>query len=50
MHGGVFYKRETHGKTTKIAKEQRKREREFLRQLKTLSREIQKKEKEFLAS
>lgn len=40
MHGGVFYKRETHGKTTLRAKEQRKKERAFLKEMKGVSREI----------
>ena len=40
MHGGVFYKRETHGKTTLRAKEQRKQERAFLKEMKSVSREI----------
>ena len=44
MHGGVFYKRETHGKTTKRAKEQRKKERGFLKELKAISKEIKDKE------
>jgi len=44
MHGGVFYERETHGKTTKRAKEQRKKERGFLRELKDISKEIKDKE------
>lgn len=35
MHGGVFHKRETHGKTTKRAKEQRRKEAAFLKELKT---------------
>jgi hypothetical protein len=43
MHGGVFYKRETHGKTTLRAKEQRKRERSFLKEMKTVTREIEEK-------
>ena len=44
MHGGVFYKRETHGKTTLKAKEQRKKEREFLKEMKSISKEIKDKE------
>ncbi|MFZ0565790.1 MAG: hypothetical protein WAM28_06365 [Chlamydiales bacterium] len=40
MHGGVFYKRETHGMTTLRAKEQRKKERAFLKEMKGISREI----------
>ena len=40
MHGGVFYKRETHGETTLIAKERRKKERDFLKEMKACNREI----------
>jgi len=43
MHGGVFYKRETHGKTTLRAKEQRKRERDFLKEMKACTREVENK-------
>ncbi len=43
MHGGVFYKRETHGMTTLRAKKQRKAERAFLREMKAVSREIMEK-------
>ena len=42
MHGGVFFRRETHGRTTLQAKEQRKRERAVLREMKVVSREISK--------
>jgi hypothetical protein len=44
MHGGVFFRRETHGKTTLKAKEQRKKERGFLKELKAISKEIKDKE------
>lgn len=40
MHGGVFYKRETHGGTTLRAIEKRKKERAILRELKAVNREI----------
>jgi len=42
MHGGVFYKRETHGKSTLRAKEQRKMERSFLKEMKAVTKEISK--------
>lgn len=35
MHGGVFYKRETHGGTTLRAIAKRKREKEFLREMRS---------------
>jgi hypothetical protein len=44
MHGGVFYRRETHGGTTLRAKAQRKRERAILKEMKTVIREIMEKE------
>ena len=40
MHGGVFYKRETHGKTTLRAKAKRKKERAFLKDLKAVNQKI----------
>lgn len=40
MHGGVFYKRETHGGLTLRAKERRKKERALLKQMNGLSQEI----------
>jgi len=43
MHGGVFYRRETHGKTTLRAKNQRKQERAFLKEMKSITREIKEK-------
>ena len=43
MHGGVFFKRETHGKTTLRAKKQRKQERDFLKEMKSCTREIVEK-------
>lgn len=42
MHGGVFYKRETHGGTTLRAKAKRKQERALLREIKALNKEISK--------
>lgn len=41
MHGGVFYRRETHGRATLRAKEQRKSERAFLKEMKAVSNEIE---------
>lgn len=40
MHGGNHYKNKTHGKTTLMAKEQRGKERAFLKEMKAASREI----------
>jgi hypothetical protein len=40
MHGGVFYKRETHGGTTLRAMAKRGQERAFLKEMKAVSREI----------
>jgi hypothetical protein len=40
MHGGVFCRRETHGRTTLRAKLGRKEERGFLNELKQLSKEL----------
>jgi hypothetical protein len=40
MHGGVFFRREKHGRATLLAKEGRKREHAFLREMKAVSREI----------
>ena len=40
MHGGVFYKRETHGGGTLMAKTRRKMERAILKEMKAFSREI----------
>jgi hypothetical protein len=42
MHGGVFYKRETHGKTTYRAIKQRQSERALLREMKQVNHEISK--------
>jgi hypothetical protein len=42
MHGGVFYKRETHGGTTLRAKAKRKRERMFLKEMKAVNEEVEK--------
>lgn len=41
MHGGVFYKRETHGNKTLRAIKQRKQERAFLNEMKALNAEIE---------
>ena len=40
MHGGVFYRREKHGGKTLRAKEERKMERAFLREMKAINQEI----------
>ena len=40
MHGGVFYRRETHGGETLRAKARRKKERAILREMKMISRKI----------
>ena len=42
MHGGVFYKRETHGGTTLRAIRQRKQERALLKEMKEINAEIEK--------
>lgn len=41
MHGGVFYKRETHGATTLRAKAERRSERALLREMKAVNEEIE---------
>lgn len=41
MHGGVFYKRETHGCFTLRAKAERRKERAFLREMLAISKEIE---------
>ena len=41
MHGGVFYKRETHGATTLLAKSERRSERALLREMKAINEEIE---------
>lgn len=46
MHGGIFYKRETHGRTTLLAKKERKLEREFLKEMMQLNKEIMEKSHE----
>lgn len=43
MHGGVFYKREKHGAYTNRAIERRKKERAFLKEMKAVTREIEKR-------
>ncbi|NGX32260.1 MAG: hypothetical protein K1060chlam4_00301 [Candidatus Anoxychlamydiales bacterium] len=40
MPGGVFFRRETHGRTTLRAKEKRKKERDVLREIKVVNKEI----------
>lgn len=40
MHGGVFFKREKHGRATLKAKKERKMERAILKEMKAVSREI----------
>jgi hypothetical protein len=42
MHGGVFFRRETHGRTTLRAKEQRKKERTIVREMKAVNEKISK--------
>lgn len=41
MHGGVFSRLEKHGRATLKAKAERKRERAFLKEIKTLNRELE---------
>jgi hypothetical protein len=43
MHGGVFFRREKHGRMTLRAKNERKMERAFLNEMKDISREIGRK-------
>jgi len=43
MHGGVFFRREKHGRMTLRAKNARRIERAFLNKMKNLSREIMRK-------
>ena len=40
MHGGMFFKRETHGRTTLRARAMRKLERALLIEMKSLNKEI----------
>lgn len=40
MHGGCFYKKETHGYMTLRARAERKKERALLREMSALSQEI----------
>ena len=42
MHGGCFYKKEIHGRYTLMAKAERKKENALLREMKALSKEIEK--------
>lgn len=44
MHGGVFFKRETHGGTTLRAIARRKKERAILREMRAVNRAILKAE------
>lgn len=46
MHGGVYFRRETHGNTTLRAKAGRKKERDFLREMKAINEEIERVIKE----
>lgn len=41
MHGGAFYKKETHGATTLRAIEQRNKEKLLLKELKSFNKEIE---------
>jgi hypothetical protein len=41
MHGGVFSRRETHGRATLKAKEERKQERIFLKDMKRLNYDLE---------
>lgn len=40
MHGGVFFRREKHGRMTVMAKNERKMERAVLREIKGINKEI----------
>jgi hypothetical protein len=40
MHGGCCYKRQTHGRTTLLAKKERKKERSFLKEMKCFSADL----------
>lgn len=42
MHGGCFYKKETHGRSTLRAKAERKREHALLREMQSLTQDIEK--------
>lgn len=44
MHGGVFRYRETHGCTTLRAIVERKKERDFLREMKAINKDIKRSE------
>ncbi len=43
MHGGVFYKRETHGRKTLRAIKQREQERAILKEMRDVSREVERR-------
>lgn len=45
MHGGVFYRRETHGGTTLRAIKQRVQERAFLKEMNDINQEIEEPSK-----
>lgn len=40
MHGGCFYKKEIHGRSTLRARAERQKEHSFLREMKSLSQEL----------
>lgn len=42
MHGGCFYKKEVHGRSTLRARANRQKEHAFLREMKSLSKELEK--------
>lgn len=46
MHGGVFYRRETHGGTTLRAIRQRKQEMALLKEMKAINKEIEESSNE----
>lgn len=41
MHGGMFYKRETHGETTLRAIKKRRQERSLLKEMKLINQQIE---------
>ncbi|KKL26049.1 hypothetical protein LCGC14_2399190, partial [marine sediment metagenome] len=41
MHGGVFFRRETHGRTTLRAIKERKEQRKLLREMKAVNEKIE---------
>jgi hypothetical protein len=46
MHGGVFYRRETHGSKTLRAIAERKKERALLREMKRFNEELEANDRE----